>query len=497
MSRNKLLDDFMATFPHEGLTFDDVSLVTQYADFLPSEAEVASPLTDRIMLNIPFVSAAMDTVTEARMAIALAMLGGIGVIHKNLAPEQQAEMVTDVKIHLNGLIDNPVTFRAGDTLKHVEATRKAKGYSFSGFPILDEHDCVVGILTTRDIRFAKNTNAKIAALMTRKLVTAPPSTTLKQAYDLMMKHRIGKLPLLDAKGRLAGLYSFTDVRTLIQNVEPMYNRDAKYRLRVAAAIGPGDQQRVEVLAAHEVDVVVVDTAHGHSKGVIEMTKWVKKHYPTLDVIAGNLGTGEAAVALRDAGANAVKVGIGPGSICTTRVVAGVGIPQISAIYACVKALEGSIPVIADGGIRFSGDVAKALAAGASAVMMGGVLAGTEESPGEKIIYQGRQYVSYRGMGSLGAMQDGLGSRERYGQGDVRADDLVPQGIEGIVPYSGTVKQVLTQFIGGVKASMGYCGCRTLKDLQERARFVRVSAAGQTEAHPHDIKITKEAPNYRL
>jgi IMP dehydrogenase len=497
MSRNKLLDDFMATFPHEGLTFDDVSLVTQYADFLPSDAEVTSPLTDRITLNIPFVSAAMDTVTEARMAIALAMLGGIGVIHKNLAPEQQAEMVTDVKIHLNGLIDNPVTFRTGDTLKHVEATRKAKGYSFSGFPILDENDRVVGILTTRDIRFAKNTNAKISDLMTKELITAPPSTTLKQAYDLMMKRRIGKLPLLDAKGQLAGLYSFTDVRTLIQNVEPMYNRDAKYRLRVAAAIGPSDQKRVEVLAAHEVDVVVVDTAHGHSKGVIEMTKWVKKHYPALDVIAGNIGTGEAAVALRDAGANAVKVGIGPGSICTTRVVAGVGIPQISAIYSCVKALEGSIPVVADGGIRFSGDVAKALAAGASAVMMGGVLAGTEESPGEKIIYQGRQYVSYRGMGSLGAMQDGMGSRERYGQSDVRTDDLVPQGIEGIVPYSGTVKQVLTQFIGGVKASMGYCGCRTLKELQERARFVRVSAAGQTEAHPHDIKITKEAPNYRL
>jgi IMP dehydrogenase len=497
MSRNKYLDEFMATFPHEGLTFDDVSLVTQYADFLPAEADVSNPLTDRITLNIPFVSAAMDTVTEARMAIALAMLGGIGVVHKNLAAEKQAEMVSDVKSHLNGLIDNPITFRVGETLKTVEATRQAKGYSFSGFPILDENDCVVGILTTRDIKFAKNASAKISDVMTKQLFTATPGTTFKQAYDLMIKHRIGKLPLLDAKGKLVGLYSFTDVRTLIQNVEPMYNRDAKYRLRVAAAIGPGDHKRVEVLAAAEVDVVVVDTAHGHSKGVIEMTRWVKKNFPALDVIAGNIGTGEGAVALRDAGANGVKVGIGPGSICTTRVVAGVGIPQISAIYAAAKALEGSIPVIADGGIRFSGDVAKALAAGASTVMMGGVLAGTEESPGEKIIYQGRQYVSYRGMGSLGAMQAGAGSRERYGQSDVRSEDLVPQGIEGIVPYSGTVKQVLTQFIGGVRASLGYCGCRSLKELRERGRFVRVSGAGQAEAHPHDIKITKEAPNYRL
>jgi IMP dehydrogenase len=497
MSRNKYLDEFMATFPHEGLTFDDVSLVTQFSDFLPPEADVASPLTDHITLNIPFVSAAMDTVTEARMAIALAMLGGIGVVHKNLSPERQAEMVSDVKSHLNGLIDDPITFRAGDTLKTVEATRTAKGYTFSGFPILDENDRVVGILTTRDIKFAKNANAKVADLMTKQLITAVPSTTFKQAYDLMIKHRIGKLPLLDAKGKLAGLYSFTDVRTLIQNVEPMYNRDAKYRLRVAAAIGPGDHRRVEVLAAAEVDVVVVDTAHGHSKGVIEMTKWVKKNFPALDVIAGNIGTAEGALALREAGANGVKVGIGPGSICTTRVVAGVGIPQISAIYAAAKALEGSIPVIADGGIRFSGDVAKALAAGASAVMMGGVMAGTDESPGEKIIYQGRQYVSYRGMGSLGAMQAGAGSRERYGQSDVRSEDLVPQGIEGIVPYSGTVKQVLTQFIGGVRASLGYCGCRTLKDLRERGRFVRVSGAGQVEAHPHDIKITKESPNYRL
>ncbi|MCX6998105.1 MAG: IMP dehydrogenase [Kiritimatiellaeota bacterium] len=497
MSRNKKIDDFMQTFPYEGLTFDDVSLVTQYADFLPNEADITSPLTSRITLNMPFISAAMDTVTEARLAIAMAMLGGIGVIHKNLAAEKQAEMVRTVKVHLNGLITKPITFHAADTLKTVAATRKAKGYAFSGFPILDEQEQLVGILTTKDIKFTRSTNAKLADVMTRELITAPPDTTLKQAFDIMMKKRIGKLPLVDKKGKLVGLYSFSDVRTLIQNVEPMYNRDAQYRLRVAAAVGPNDQARVDILARSEVDAVVVDTAHGHSLGVIEMTKWVRKHYPDLDVIAGNIATGAAALALRDAGATAVKVGIGPGSICTTRVVAGVGVPQVSAIYACAQALNGSIPVIADGGIRFSGDVAKALDAGASAVMMGGVLAGTEESPGEKIFYQSRQYVSYRGMGSLGAMQAGQGSRERYGQAETQSDELVPQGIEGIVPYAGTVKQVLTQFSGGLKASMGYCGCRTLTELRERAEFIRVTAAGQAEAHPHDIKITKEAPNYRL
>jgi len=496
MSRNQKIDDFMQTFPHEGLTFDDVSLVTQYADFLPNEADITSFLTTRITLNMPFISAAMDTVTEARMAIAMAMLGGIGVIHKNLAAEKQAEMVRTVKSYLNGLITKPVTFHAADTLKTVAHTRRAKGYNFNGFPILNDQEQLVGILTSKDIKFAPSANAKLADVMTRELITAPPDTTLKQAFDIMMRKRIGKLPLVDQSGKLVGLYSFSDVRTLIQNVEPMYNRDAQYRLRVAAAVGTHDQARVDILTQSEVDAVVVDTAHGHSKGVMAMTRWVRQHYPDLDIIAGNIATGEAALALRDAGATAVKVGIGPGSICTTRVVAGVGMPQISAIYACAQALDGSIPVIADGGIRFSGDVAKAIVAGASAVMMGGVLAGTEESPGEKILYQGRQYVSYRGMGSLGAMQDGQGSRERYGQADVQGDDLVPQGIEGIVPYSGTVKQVLTQFSGGLKASMGYCGCRTLTALRERARFVRVSAAGQVEAHPHDVKITKESPNYR-
>lgn len=485
----------MSAFPHEALTFDDVSLVARYADFLPPDASLTTKLTARVNLNIPFLSAAMDTVTEQKMAIAVAMLGGIGVVHKNLTPQRQAEIVSMVKHHLNGLIAKPVTFRSTQTLRDVEQARDKNGYSFNGFPILDEKDHVVGILSGTDAKFARDLDTKISDVMTTKLVTAPANTTLQQAYEIMMKNRIGKLPLV-TRGKLVGLYSFTDVRSLIQNVNPTYNRDAKYRLRVAAAVGPNDHARVEALAAEDVDIVIVDTAHGHSKGVLDMVKWVSKNHPNLDVIGGNIATGEAAVALRKAGAHAVKVGIGPGSICTTRVVTGVGIPQVSAVYNCVKALQGSIPVIADGGIRYSGDVAKVLVAGADAVMMGSILAGTEESPGEKIIYQGRQYVSYRGMGSLGAMQANQGSRERYGQTSVSTDELVPQGIEGMVPFSGTVRQVLTQFCGGLRASMGFCGCRSMDELHRNASFVRITAAGMTEGHAHNVTITKEAPNYR-
>jgi IMP dehydrogenase len=496
MTKNLNLDAFMAAFPHEGLTFDDVSLVARYADFLPPEASLATRLTSRVSLNIPFLSAAMDTVTESRMAIAMAMLGGIGVIHKNLTPHRQAEIVRTVKLHLNGLIAKPVTFRENQTLRDVQQTREKNGLNFHGFPILDENDHVVGILTAADVKFACNLNDKISSAMTKNVITAPTGTTLEQAYELMIKHRIGKLPLVSKDGKLVGLYSYTDVRSLIQNANPTYNRDAKYRLRVAAAAGPNDHARMEALAQEEVDVVIVDTAHGHSKGVIDMVSWVSKKFPNIDVIGGNIATADAALALRKAGANAVKVGIGPGSICTTRVVTGVGVPQISAVYACVRALEGSIPVIADGGVRYSGDVAKVLVAGADAVMMGSVLAGTEESPGEKIIYQGRQYVTYRGMGSLGAMKANQGSRERYGQNNVNTDDLVPQGIEGMVPFAGSVKQVLTQYCGGIQAAMGFCGCRTIQELQRDAQFVRITAAGMAEGHPHNVTITKEAPNYR-
>jgi len=496
MSINPDMDAFMAAFPHEALTFDDVSLITQYSDFLPPEADIRTRLTSRITMSIPFVSAAMDTVTETRMAIRMAMLGGLGVIHKNLSIAEQVEMVDTVKRHLNGLISKPVTFRDHQTLREVRETCEQAGYTFSGFPILDRRDRLVGILTSRDVKFAADPNAPIRDVMTRKVITAPPTTTLQEAYAIMTRHRIGKLPLVRGR-KLVGLYSYTDVATLVRNVKPQYNRDAQYRLRVGAAVGPGDYERVEALVEHHVDVIVIDTAHGHSRGVIEMTRWTKKRFPDVDVIAGNIATGEAAVALRDAGADAVKVGIGPGSICTTRVVAGVGIPQISAIYECARALEDSIPVIADGGIRHSGDVPKAIAVGAESVMMGGVLAGTDESPGEKIIHQGRQYVVYRGMGSLDAMRAREGSRQRYGLGGVNEDELVPQGIEGIVPYAGPLDKVLAQFAGGLRAAMGYCGCRTIAELRRRGRFVRVSQAGMVESHPHDVKITKESPNYRL
>ena len=493
MSQNKYIADFMKTFPHEGLTFDDVSLITQYADFLPGDSDIYSKLTRNVGVKIPFLSAAMDTVTEAQMAISMAMLGGIGVIHKNLDPEVQAQHVSRVKHHLNGLITAPITFNVSDTLETIAIRKVEKGYNFNGFPILDDDGKLVGILTSKDIRFSRSKRAKVTDIMTAITITAKPDTSLREAYDLMQQHKIGKLPLIE-NGQLVGLYSYADVRRLIENEEPLFNRDDKHRLRVAAAVGPGDYERAEILNEKEVDVLVVDTAHGHSKGVIEMVSWVKDKFSHIDVIGGNIATGEAALALRDAGADAVKVGIGPGSICTTRIVAGVGIPQISAIHAAASALKGEIPVIADGGIRNSGDIAKALVAGADSVMMGSVLAGTEESPGEKIIYEGRQFVIYRGMGSLDAMKSREGSRQRYGLSN--DDDLVPQGIEGMVPFAGTVNKVMKQYCGGLQASLGYCGTRNIAELKKSGQFVRVSAAGATEAHAHDIKITKEAPNYR-
>ncbi|MBW7909112.1 MAG: IMP dehydrogenase [Kiritimatiellae bacterium] len=495
MTLNSHLDHFMQAFPHEALTFDDVSLIADYADFLPADADLTSRISRRVTLNTPLLSSAMDTVTESRMAIAMAMLGGIGIIHKNLSPERQAALVREVKNYLNGLISSPVTFQADQTLEDVRRTKEEKGYSFNGFPIVDDKEHLIGILTASDIKFSRNMKARIRDVMTTHLITAPRGTTLEQAFDIMVKNKIGKLPLVE-NGKLIGLYSYTDVRTLYHNIQPLYNRDADYRLRVGAAVGPADQERAAALAAQQVDVLVVDTAHGHTKGVIEMTRWIKKHYDHIDVVAGNIVTADAALALRDAGADGVKVGIGPGSICTTRVVTGVGVPQISAIYNVAKALEESIPVIADGGIRYSGDVTKALVAGANSVMMGSCLAGTEESPGEKLLYQGRQYVIYRGMGSLGAMQTNKGSRERYGLADTPESELVPQGIEGMVPFAGTVKQVLTQFSGGIRAAMGFAGCRTIDELRKRGKFVRITGAGSREGHAHDVTISKEAPNYR-
>lgn len=496
MNVERAVDAVIKSLAGEAITFDDVTLTPRYADFLPQDANITSRLTRNVGLNIPFISAAMDTVTESRMAIAMASLGGIGVIHKNLEVARQSHEVEVVKNYLNGLISNPVTFRASDTLFFVEETRKNKGYNFSGFPVLNDAGNVVGILTAFDMKFVRDMSVKVADIMIKAVVTAPAETSLSQAYELMQKHRIGKLPLV-ASGRLVGLYSYTDVKTLVEDAEPQFNRDSKHRLRVAASVGTNDFERVEALASKDVDVIVIDTAHGHSKGVIDMCRWIKGRFPEIDIVAGNIVTAEAALALRDAGADAVKVGIGPGSICTTRVVAGVGIPQITAIHEVASALKGSLPVIADGGIRYSGDVPKAIVAGADSVMMGSALAGTDESPGEKIIYQGRQYVTYRGMGSLAAIKNFAGSRDRYNQADVDEDKLVPQGVEGIIPYAGTVEKVMAQFCGGLTVALGYCGCRTLRELQGKGEFVKVTAASVRESHPHNVRIMKDAPNYSV
>ncbi len=493
---NQFIDGFMAAFKHEGLTYDDISLLTQYADFLPDDSDVSTNFSRNIKLNIPFISAAMDTVTESEMAIAMAKLGGIGVIHKNLSPEAQADEVRKVKQYLNGFIRKPVVFREDQTVQEMLNSKKLHDYSFSGFPIINNDGKLVGIITSRDIKFLTQYDMKIADVMTQPPVTAPEGSTLQEVFQVMLKNKVGKLPTIDANGVLTGLYSFTDVRTIIENMEPAYNRDSEHRLRAAAAISPYDEARAQALADAGVDAFVVDTAHGHSKGVIETVKMFKGRYPGIDIVAGNIATYDAAKALLDAGVDAVKVGIGPGSICTTRVVAGVGTPQVTAVYEAYKAIGEEVPIIADGGIKQSGDVAKALAVGASSVMMGSMLAGTLEGPGEKTFRNGRRYVIYRGMGSLEAMQKNKGSRERYGQRDV--DDtkkLVPQGVEGMVPYRGSLWEVVHQFLGGLKYSLGYCGARNLKALRETAKVIRVSGSALKEAHPHDILMTKDAPNY--
>lgn len=496
-SMNDYIKNFMAAFPYEGLTFDDISLVTQYADFLPDEACVKSRFSRNVKLNIPFVSAAMDTVTESRMAIAMARLGGIGVIHKNLSPERQVEEVRKVKLYLNGEIKAPVSFHPDQTVEEMLNSKQIHNYSFSGFPIVDDDNRLVGIITARDVKFLTDYHVKIRSVMNAQPVTAPEGISMPEAYKIMLEHKVGKLPLITSDGKLSGLYSFQDVKSLIANEDPEYNRDARHQLVVAAAIGPGDEQRAEMLINAGVDVLVVDTAHGDSKGVIEAVAQIKKYYgDRVDVIGGNVATPEGAKALADAGADGVKVGIGPGSICTTRVVAGVGIPQVTAIYNAVKVLPSDIPVIADGGIKQSGDVAKAMAVGASCVMMGSALAGTTESTGEVTLHQGRSYVIYRGMGSLQAMKEGKASRERYGQRDVDDETkLVPQGIEGLVPFRGPVANVLLQFVGGLRYSFGYCGARTVEEFQQKAKIIRVSASGLREAHPHDVTMLKDAPNY--
>ncbi|MFT5130659.1 MAG: IMP dehydrogenase, partial [Rhodothermales bacterium] len=388
-------------------------------------------------------------------------------------------------------------FRHDTLIREILDERKRRSYTFSGFPIVDGNGRLCGILTSRDVKFLKDSKISVSDVMTRELVTAPLGTSLQKAYETMISRKVGKLPIVDGDGRLLGLYSFHDVKSLIERIEPQINRDEDHRLRVAAAISPYDEERIAALTDAGVDALVVDTAHGHSKGVIETVRLLKAQHPTVDVVAGNIADGVAAKALMDVGVDAVKVGIGPGSICTTRVVAGVGIPQLTAIYRVAAVVGNEIPIIADGGIKQSGDVPKALAVGGSAVMMGSALAGTQESPGEKILHQGRRYVVYRGMGSVEAMQANEGSRRRYSHPDTSStDDLVPQGIEGLVAFRGSVNNVLTQFVGGLRFSLGYCGARSLQELKDKAQLLRVSGAGLREAHPHDIKIIKDAPNYR-
>lgn len=478
----------------EALTYDDVYLVPGHSVVLPRDVDTSSRLTRNLRLNIPILSAAMDTVTEARLAITMAQCGGIGILHKNMTPEQQAAEVRLVKKFEAGVIRNP--FSVGPDTSIGEVQRITRAHNISGVPVVDGEK-LVGIVTSRDMRFERKHDDPVRNIMTRqdKLVTVREGASQDEVLQLLHKHRIEKVLVVNDAFQLRGLITVKDIQKARDN--PNATKDLNEALLVGAAVGVGGdtEQRVAALVDAGVDVIVVDTAHGHSQGVIERAGWVKKHYPQVQVIAGNIVTGEAARALLDVGVDAVKVGVGPGSICTTRVVAGVGVPQITAIDMVATALKDEIPLIADGGIRYSGDIPKALAAGASTVMLGSMFAGTEESPGEVELFQGRSYKSYRGMGSLGAMA--LGSKDRYFQEEADADKLVPEGIEGRVPYRGPLRNIIHQLIGGLRASMGYVGAANIDDVRNHAQFVKVTAAGVTEAHPHDIQITKEAPNYRL
>ena len=478
----------------EALTFDDVSLVPAHSAVLPKDVSLATQLTRGIRLNLPIVSAAMDTVTEARLAIAMAQLGGIGIIHKNMSLQAQAAHVQQVKNFEAGVIREPFTVTPQTTIGEVIKLTRAR--NISGVPVV-EGGQLVGIVTSRDMRFEKKLDDPVKNIMTRKdkLVTVGEGASDDEVLGLMHKHRIEKVLVVDDAFALKGLITVKDIQKARDN--PNAAKDADEQLLVGAAVGVGGdtEARIEALVAAGVDVVVVDTAHGHSQGVLDRVAWVKKTYPKLQVIGGNIVTGDAALALMDAGADAVKVGVGPGSICTTRIVAGVGVPQITAVGMVADALKGRIPLIADGGIRYSGDIAKALVAGASCIMIGGLFAGTEESPGETELFQGRSYKSYRGMGSLGAME--LGSKDRYFQDASDADKLVPEGIEGRVPYRGPVRNIVHQLAGGLRSSMGYVGCATVEEMRTRPKFVRVTNAGTREAHVHDVQITKEPPNYRM
>ncbi|MEO5795286.1 MAG: IMP dehydrogenase [Rhodoferax sp.] len=482
----------------KALTFDDVLLVPAFSQVLPKDTSLATRLSRNITLNLPLVSAAMDTVTEARLAIAMAQEGGMGIVHKNFTPKQQAAEVLKVKRYESGVLRDPVIITPSHTVRQVIDMSAQLG--ISGFPVCDGGK-VVGIVTSRDLRFETRYDVPVSEIMTprEKLVTVKEGASLAEAKALLNKSKLERLLVVNDAFELKGLITVKDITK--QTSFPNAARDARGQLRVGAAVGVGEgtEERVEALVRAGVDAIVVDTAHGHSKGVIDRVRWIKQNYPHIDVIGGNIATGAAALALAEAGADAVKVGIGPGSICTTRIVAGVGVPQIMAIDNVATALLGSgVPLIADGGIRYSGDIAKAIAAGASTVMMGGMFAGTEEAPGEVVLFQGRSYKSYRGMGSIGAMQQG--SADRYFQEvsteNPNADKLVPEGIEGRVPYKGSMVSIIFQMAGGIRASMGYCGCATIEDMKNKAEFVEITSAGIRESHVHDVQITKEAPNYR-
>ena len=478
----------------QALTFDDVLLVPQESSILPSQVDVKTRLTKKIEMNIPLLSAAMDTVTESGMAVALAREGGIGIIHKNLPIEDQALMVDQVKRYESGMIVNPVTLSSSKTIK--EAKEVMSLYKISGLPVV-ENEKLIGIITNRDIRFETDETLQVTERMTtEKLVTVPQGTTLDQAKKVLQEHRIEKLLVVDGDGSLAGLITVKDIQK--KEDFPFACKDSSGRLRVGAALSVTSDflERAQELHSKEVDVIVVDTAHGHSEGVLNQIKNIKKALPSLQIIGGNIATSDGTKALIDAGADCVKVGIGAGASCTTRIVAGIGVPQLTAVMDCVdEAKKSDIPVIADGGIRYSGDISKAIAAGADTVMLGSILAGMDESPGEFILFEGRQYKSYRGMGSLGAMQEGDGSR--YFQNDTEDKKLVPEGIEGIVPYRGSVKNTIHQLMGGLRSSMGYCGGKNIADFQKKAEFIQSTQAGVKESHPHEVKITKEAPNYQI
>ena len=477
----------------DGLTFDDVLLIPAYSEVLPREVNLSGQFSHNKKLNVPLVSAAMDTVTESSLAIAIAREGGLGVIHKNMSIAEQARQVHTVKRAENGMIYDPVTIRRGSSV--ADALAMMKEYHIGGIPVVDGDGKLVGIVTNRDLRFVRDLQRSIDSVMTStNLVTTSTTTNLEEAAEILQQHKIEKLPVVDGEGKLIGLVTYKDITKAKD--KPNACKDSLGRLRVAAGVGvtPDSMERASALVEAGVDAIVIDTAHGHTKGVVGVLKEIKRAFPQIDVVVGNIATGEAARYLVDAGADGVKVGIGPGSICTTRIIAGVGVPQLTAVYDVAKALEGSgIPIIADGGIRYSGDIVKALAAGATSVMLGGMLAGVEESPGDTIIFNGRKYKTYRGMGSLEAMEKG--SKDRYFQGgenDVKK--LVPEGIAARVPYKGSIYEVVYQMLGGLRAGMGYCGARTIDDLH-RAQFVRITNAGVAESHPHDVAITSEAPNY--